>query len=58
MNEEAREECGFSELEGQTLQGTLRKEWYWGGQSFKESLLGRHDHLKAGALPVSKNYRG
>jgi putative transposase len=58
VNEEAREQCGFSELEGQTLQSTLRKGWYWGGESFKESLLEWLDQLKAGALPVSKNYRG
>lgn len=58
MNEEAREKCGLSELEGQTLQSTLRKGWYWGGQSFKESLLGRLDQLKAGSFPVAKDFRG
>lgn len=58
MNAEAREQCGFSELEGQTLQSTLRKGWYWGGESFKESLLGRLDQLKGKDLPVAKDFRG
>lgn len=40
------------------MQSTLRKGWYWGGESFRESLLERLDKLKAGTLPVSKNYRG
>lgn len=58
MNEEAREQCGFSELEGQTLQSTLRKGWYWGGEAFKESLLGRLDQLKGKSLPTAKDFRG
>jgi len=58
MNEEVREQCGFSELEGQTLQSTLRKGWYWGGESFKESLLGRLDQLKEKSLPIAKDFRG
>lgn len=58
MNEEARDKCGLSELEGQTLQSTLRKGWYWGGESFKEALLDRLDQLKAGQLPVAKDFRG
>ena len=29
---EAAETCGLSEIEGQTLQSTLRKGWYWGSE--------------------------
>lgn len=57
-NEEARDSCGLSELEGQTLRSTLRKGWYWGGESFKEALLDRLEQLKAGQLPVAKDFRG
>ena len=52
----------FKEFKGQTiskipLQSTLRKGWYWGSQSFKESLSGRLDQLKAEGLPVAKDCR-
>ena len=57
MNEEVREKCGLSELEGQTLQSTLRKGWHGGGESFKETLLGQLEQLKAGRLPVAKDFR-
>lgn len=57
MKEESREKCGLSELEGQTLQSTLRKGWFWGGESFKETLLDRLDQLKAGRFPVAKDFR-
>lgn len=58
MNEEVCEKCGLSELEGQTLQSTLRKGWYWGGEAFKEALLNQLDQLREGKLPVSKDFRG
>ncbi|MEX2577841.1 MAG: transposase [Verrucomicrobiales bacterium] len=54
---EAQDKCGFSELEGQTLQSTLRKGWYWGGETFKEALLERLDQVKGGQLPVAKDFR-
>ena len=57
MNAEARDKCGLSELEGQTLQSTLRKGWYWGGEAFKEALLERLDQVKGQQLPVAKDFR-
>jgi len=57
MKAEAAETCGLSEIAGQTLQSTLRKGWYWGGEAFKESLLEKLEQLKGGALPVAKDFR-
>lgn len=54
---EATERCGLSEIAGQTLQSTLRKGWYWGGEAFKESLLEKLEQLKGGDLPVAKDFR-
>jgi len=57
LKAEAAESCGLSEIEGQTLQSTLRKGWYWGGEAFKESLLEKLEQLKGSALPVAKDFR-
>jgi len=57
MKAEAAESCGLSEIEGQTLQSTLRKGWYWGGEALKESLLEKLEQLKGGDLPVAKDFR-
>jgi len=57
MIAEATPSCGLSEIEGQTLQSTLRKGWYSGGEAFKESLLERLEQLKGGLLPVAKDFR-
>ena len=57
MRAEAAERCGLSEIDGQTLQSTLRKGWYWGGEAFKESLLEKLESLKGGSLPVAKDFR-
>lgn len=57
MKAEAAEKCGLSEIAGQTLQSTLRKGWYWGGEAFKESLLEKLEQLKGGDLPVAKDFR-
>jgi putative transposase len=57
MHAEARQKCGLSEIEGQTLQSTLRKGWYWGCESFKEALLDRLAKEKEGILPVAKDFR-
>jgi len=57
MKAEAAEKCGLSEMAGQTLQSTLRKGWYWGGEAFKESLLEKLEQLKGGDLPVAKDFR-
>jgi len=57
MNAEARQKCGLSEIEGQTLQSTLRRGWYWGCEGFKEALLDRLVEEKEGMLPVAKDFR-
>ena len=36
---EEAEKCGLAKLNGQTLQSTLRRGWYWGSESFRERLL-------------------
>ncbi len=36
---EKAEQAGLAEVEGQTLQSTLRRGWYFGSQAFRESLL-------------------
>ena len=58
MKAEAAEACGLSEIDGQTLRSTLRKGWYWGGESFKETLLQKLEGLKRGSMPVAKDFRG
>lgn len=40
-SEEESERAGLVEKEGQSLQSTLRRGWYWGSQEFKERLLDR-----------------
>jgi hypothetical protein len=57
MKAEATERCGLSEIAGQTLQSTLRKGWYWGGEAFKEFLLEKLEQFKGGDLPVAKDFR-
>ena len=57
MEAEAAAACGLSEIEGQTLRSTLRKGWYWGGESFKETLLQKLEGLKGGSMPVAKDFR-
>jgi REP element-mobilizing transposase RayT len=46
MSEEA-ERCGVAEIDGQTLNSSLRRGWYWGSEEFKESLLLRLDSMAA-----------
>ena len=36
--EEKASRCGLTEIEGASLQSTLRRGWYWGGQGFRERL--------------------
>jgi REP element-mobilizing transposase RayT len=36
--DEEAERCGLSEVGGASLQSTLRRGWYWGGQQFRERL--------------------
>jgi len=42
--EEKIETCGMSTGEGQSLQSTLRRGWYWGSQEFRERMLGLLGH--------------
>ena len=37
--EEVGVQCGVSEIEGQGLQSTLRRGWYWGSQALKDLLM-------------------
>jgi len=52
--------CGLSEIDGQTLNSTLRRGWYWGSEEFKEALMQQLDGRKAadGGLPESAPYKG
>ncbi len=36
--EEKASRCGLTEIEGASLQSTLRRGWYWDGQEFRERL--------------------
>ena len=51
--EESAGECGYREIEGQTLNSTLARGWYWGGQAFREKLLEILKKKKVG----NRNYR-
>lgn len=57
MQTEAAAACGLSEIKGQTLQSTLRKGGYWGGESFKQTLLQKLEGLNGGSMPVAKDFR-
>ena len=64
MMAEAAERCGLAEIEGQTLNSSLRRGWYWGSEEFKDTMLGKLEEIsterrKQGAsLPVSRDYSG
>ena len=52
---------GLAEIEGQGLQSTLRRGWYWGSQEFRERLLellgrGKNECAQA-AVGSNRNYR-
>jgi len=53
ISEEKIATCGMSTREGQSLQSTLRRGWYWGTQGFRERMLGQ---LNAQALS-NRNYQ-
>jgi putative transposase len=55
MCEEAPSRCGWSEREGQTLNSTLKRGWYWGSENFREKLLGQLERQIAKAQ--NRNYR-
>jgi putative transposase len=59
MAEEEAKRCGLAEIEGQTLNSTLRRGWYWGSEEFKESmlhLLDQRNDTEEG-LPTSRSYQ-
>ena len=45
---EARERAGLVEFEGQSLQSTLRRGWYWGTQEFRERMVERFGKVTQG----------
>ena len=49
---------GLAEIDGQGLQSTLRRGWYWGTEAFREKMLGlvRSDEEERGASH-NRNYR-
>ena len=51
MGAEEAERCGLHEIEGQSLQSTLRRGWYFGSQGFRESVL---ELARAGGLPMGR----
>ena len=62
MIAEAAESCGLAQIEGQTLNSSLRRGWYWGSEEFKDAMLRKLDEIsnarhKAGeSLPSSRDY--
>jgi putative transposase len=52
--QESRAESGKVLPEGQSLQSTLERGWYWGGEGFRQGLLQR---LDAAPGPRSRTYR-
>ena len=48
------ESCGKGNVEGQGLQSTLQRGWYWGSEEFKERLLRR---LKKIPTKSNRGYR-
>jgi len=58
---EKRDECGLAQIEGQSLQSTLRRGWCYGTDAFKERLLRVAEaalEKKAGSGKAAANYRG
>jgi putative transposase len=56
---EKAEECGLAQLEGQSLQSTLRRGWCYGTDAFKEHLLELSAHLLDKRSTQSRdNYQG
>jgi hypothetical protein len=55
---EAAEQCGCAELEGQGLQSTLRRGWYFGREVFREWLLGQADEHLMKRRAGKQNYHG
>jgi putative transposase len=45
------ERAGVAEVEGQTLQSTLRRGWYWGSETFREKLV----EIAGGKIPMDRD---
>lgn len=62
MAAEKAQQCGLAEIDGQTLNSSLRRGWYWGSDVFKEMMLLRLDALAAdrhkhgSQLPTGHSY--
>ncbi len=55
IRDEEPSRCGWSEREGQTLNSTFKRGWYWGSENFREKLLGLLEGRIAGL--GNRNYR-
>jgi hypothetical protein len=47
-------EAGNTREDGQTLNSTLRRGWYFGGEEFRERLVAKLERLKPGSPPESR----
>ena len=56
--QESAEACGLSEIDGQGLQSTLRRGWYYGPEAFRNELLKKAAPLLAKRGQVRINYHG
>ncbi len=55
---EAAKRCGYAELEGQSLQSTLRRGWYFGREVFREWLLEQAKSVLTRHRSAGQNYHG
>jgi REP element-mobilizing transposase RayT len=62
MTAEATESCGLAQIDGQTLNSSLRRGWYWGSEGFRDTMLRKLDEIssarqkKGESLPSSRDY--
>ena len=56
--QEASVDCGLSEIDGQGLQSSLRRGWYYGPERFPDELLTRAATLLQQHTQVRRNYHG
>jgi putative transposase len=56
--EEEVERSGLSTIEGQSLQSTVRRGWYFGSEAFREWLLEKADETIGGKRKKRQNYHG
>jgi hypothetical protein len=55
---EGAERCGASTLDGQSLQSTLQRGWYFGREAFRDWLLEKADAVLGARRRSRKNYHG